>query len=186
MKLHKFEDFNSLTVNDSYVVLDIETTGFSSEKDKIIDISAVKIVNGKRIDHFSTLVNPGIVIPRKITNLTSITNEMLKDAPPCEEVIRKFMAFCMGSVLVSHNAEFSMSFLKHAGKDLDLDVDISYIDTLTMSRVLLPELEKFGLDKVASALNILYESDRTIDRAECTVQVFLKLLKMYDGEQDCH
>ncbi|SFG54710.1 3'-5' exonuclease [Oribacterium sp. WCC10] len=186
MKLRKVEDLNNLTINESYVVLDIETTGFNPEKDKIIDISAIKIVNGKRIDHFSTLVNPGIVIPRKITNLTSITNEMVIDAPPCEEVIRKFMAFCKGSVLVSHHTEFSMSFLKQAGKDLDLDVDISYIDTLTMSRELLPELEKYGLDKVASALNISYESDRTIDCAEYTVQVFLKLLKMYDGEQDCH
>ena len=186
MKLHKFEDFNSLTVKDSYVVLDIETTGFSSEKDKIIDISAVKIVNGKMIEQFSTLVNPGIVITREVANLTSITNDMVKDAPPCEEVIRELMGFCKGSVLVSHHAEFSMSFIKQAGKYLDLDVDISYIDTLTMSRALLPDLEKYRLDIVASALNISYESDRTIDCAECTVQVFLKLLKMYDGEQDCH
>ena len=184
MKLHKFEDFNSLTVKDSYVVLDIETTGFSSEKDKIIDISAVKIVNGKMIEQFSTLVNPGIVITREVANLTSITNDMVKDAPPCEEAIRELMGFCKGSVLVSHHAEFSMSFIKQAGQYLDLD--ISYIDTMTMSRALLPDLEKYGLDIVASALNISYASDRTIDCAECTAQVFLKLLKRRKDRQDCN
>lgn len=186
MKLRKVEDLNNLTVNESYVIVDIETTGFSSEKDKITEISAIKIVNGKMIEQFSTLVNPGIVITREVANLTSITNDMVKDAPPCEEVIRELMGFCKGSVLVSHHAEFSMSFIKQAGKYLDLDVDISYIDTMTMSRALLPDLEKYGLDIVASALNISYASDRTIDCAECTAQVFLKLLKRRKYRQDCN
>ena len=186
MKMQQVTKYNNILTKDSFVVFDIETTGLNSEKDQIIEISAVNIVNEKMIGWFSALVNPGKVIPRKIINLTSITNEMVIDAPPCEEVIRKFMAFCKGSVLVSHHTEFSMSFLKQAGKDLDLDVDISYIDTMTMSRALLPDLEKYGLDIVASALNISYASDRTIDCAECTAQVFLKLLKRRKDRQDCN
>ncbi|SEA70346.1 DNA polymerase III, epsilon subunit [Oribacterium sp. KHPX15] len=184
MKMQQVSKYINILTKDSFVVFDIESTGLNSEKDQIIEISAVKIVNGKMIEQFSTLVNPGIVITREVANLTSITNDMVKDAPPCEEVIRELMGFCKGSVLVSHHAEFSMSFIKQAGQYLDLD--ISYIDTMTMSRALLPDLEKYGLDIVASALNISYASDRTIDCAECTAQVFLKLLKRRKDRQDCN
>lgn len=167
------------TFDGSFVVFDIETTGFSPVKNNIIEIGAVKTMRGKIVDRFSTFVNPGEHIPKNITQLTSITDEMVKDSPSIIAVMPGFLEFCKGSVLVAHNAGFDMSFIKQKAMDLGMELDVTYVDTLAMARAQLVNLGKFTLDSVAKALNVvLNDYHRAIDDAECTANVFLRLVEM--------
>ncbi len=163
----------------NYVALDLETTGFSPVKDKIIEIGAVKVVNGKITDRFSTFVNPDEPIPDKIVQLTSITSQMVADAPFSNEVLPEFLRFCEGSILVAHNASFDMGFIKQKARELTIDIDVTYVDTLTLARALLPALGRYGLDNVAKALKVSPKKHhRAVDDAECTGLVFIKLVSM--------
>ncbi|MDO4942153.1 MAG: PolC-type DNA polymerase III [Lachnospiraceae bacterium] len=167
------------TLDDSYVVFDIETTGFSAANDKIIEIGAVKIVNGKEVDRFSEFINPEIPIPFKIEQLTSINDEMVKDAPLIDVILPKFLEFCDGSILVAHNAEFDTGFIKAKSAELQLDYDFTVVDTMTLARVLLTGLAKFTLDNICKHLNISLEHHhRAIDDASATATMFLKLAGM--------
>ncbi len=105
------EDANDKELSQTFVVFDIETTGFSNTNDKITEIGAVKIENFKIVDRFSELINPEKDISYKIQELTGITNELIKDKPTIEEVLPKFMEFVGDSVLVAHNAEFDTGFI---------------------------------------------------------------------------
>ena len=173
----------SQTFDGSFVVFDIETTGFSPVKNSITEIGAVKIIRGEIADRFSTFVNPGEHIPEKITQLTSITDEMVKDAPSISSVLPKFLDFCKDSVLVAHNASFDMSFIKQKAMDLGIELDVTYVDTLAMSRAQLVNLGRFTLDSVARALNVaLNNHHRAVDDAECTAHVFLKLVEMLNTQ----
>ena len=108
------------TLDSSYVVFDIETTGFSEIEDRIIEIGAVKVENGEITDRFSAFVNPEIPIPFEIINLTGITDEMVMEANTIEKVLPEFLAFCEGSVLVAHNAGFDVGFIKQKAKKVML------------------------------------------------------------------
>ena len=170
-------------LNDRYVVFDLETTGFSAKSDKIIEIGAVKVENGKIIDRFSTFVNPEIPIPFRIEKLTSINDEMVIDAPKIEEILPKFMEFCKDSVMVAHNSDFDMSFIEANCKRQDLECDFTVIDTVAMSRYLIIGLGRYKLDNVAKALGIVLDHHhRAVDDAECTALIFLKLCKMLEGK----
>lgn len=163
---------------ESYVALDIETTGFSSSTDKIIEIGAIKIVNGEITDRFSTYVNPGESIPEKIVQLTSITDQMVADAPLIEEAMSAFLTFCEGSVLVGHNVEFEKSFIEQKARNLNIDIDFTYVDTLKMARAQLDQISEYKLDYVAKVLNIPVQNcQRTVDYAECTALIFLRLVE---------
>ena len=112
------DDLNNIVTNEkgqsldeTFVVFDIETTGFSPVKNKIIEIGAVKVVRGEVTDHFSVFVNPQVPIPYEITQLTGINDEMVMEAETIEQVLPKFVEFCEGAVLVAHNANFDMSFI---------------------------------------------------------------------------
>ncbi len=167
------------TLDDSYVVFDIETTGFHAASDKIIEIGAVKVVNGKITGTFSEFINPEIPIPFKITQLTSITDQMVIDAPTIDVILPQFLTFCEGSILVAHNAEFDTGFIKQKAADLGLAYDFTVVDTMTLSRVLLTNLAKFTLDNICKHLNISLEHHhRAIDDATATAQMFLKLIAM--------
>lgn len=171
------------TFDESFVVFDIETTGFSPVKNNITEIGAVKIMGGKIVDHFSTFVNPGEHIPKNITQLTSITDEMVKDAPSITVAMPVFLEFCKGSVLVAHNAGFDMSFIKQKTMDLGIELDVTYVDTLAMARAQLVNLGKFTLDSVARALDVaLNNHHRAVDDAECTAHVFLRLVEMLNSQ----
>ena len=100
------------SLHGTYVVFDIETTGFSAMKDKIIEIGAVRVEDGKITDRFSQFVNPQIPIPFRIQQLTSINDSMVQDAPTIDKVLPEFEQFCRGAVMVAHNAGFDMSFIK--------------------------------------------------------------------------
>ena len=170
-------------LNDRYVVFDLETTGFSAKSDKIIEIGAVKVENGKIIDRFSTFVNPEIPIPFRIEKLTSINDEMVIDAPKIEEILPEFMEFCKDSVMVAHNSDFDMSFIEANCKRQDLECDFTVIDTVAMSRYLIIGLGRYKLDNVAKALGIVLDHHhRAVDDAECTALIFLKLCKMLEGK----
>src|SRR5699024_7825482 len=139
------------TLDDTYIVFDIETTGFSSIRDRIIEIGAVKVVNGKIVDRFSTFVNPERPIPFEITNLTSITDEMVMGSPNIETVLPQFLEFVGDGVLVAHNAGFDMGFIEQNCREQGLSDRFVYVDTVALARVLLPTLSKYKLNIVAKA-----------------------------------
>jgi len=167
------------SLDDTYVVFDIETTGFSPEKNKIIEIGAVKVVGGQITDRFSQFVNPEVPIPYEIEELTSIRDDMVIDAPKIEEVLSEFMKFCEGAVMVAHNAAFDMSFIKKNCDRQGLPCEFTVADTVAMGRYLLPQLNRFKLDTIAKALNIvLANHHRAVDDAGCTAEIFIKFIAM--------
>ena len=167
------------TWQDSFVVFDIETTGFSPVKNRIIEIGAVKIEGGEITDRFSKFVNPKTPIPFEITQLTSITDDMVSDADTIEEVLPEFLDFVKGCHLVAHNAQFDMSFIIENSKRQGYDTQFTYMDTLTLARVLFPTQGKHTLDAMAKVLKVnLDNHHRAVDDAECTAHIFLKMAEM--------
>ena len=167
------------SLNDTYVVFDLETTGFSSIKDKIIEIGAVKVENGVITDKFSTFVNPKVPIPFEITNLTGITDDMVMEAPDIETILPQFLEFVGDAVLVAHNASFDVSFIEQNCRYQDIIPDFTSVDTVAMARILLPTLSKFKLNVVANALHISLENHhRAVDDAGATAEIFVKFVEM--------
>ena len=163
----------------TYVVFDIETTGFSAVTDRIIEIGAVKVEDGKITDKFSTFVNPKRPIPFRITELTSITDEMVISSPDIETILPQFIEFIGDAVLVAHNASFDVGFIEQNCKRQKIEADFTYVDTVALARVLLPALNRFKLDTVAKALNISLENHhRAVDDAGCTAEIFVKFVQM--------
>ena len=162
-----------------YVVFDIETTGFSALKDKIIEIGAVKVENGRITERFSEFVNPQIPIPFRIEELTSINDNMVADAPTIDVILPKFEKFCEGCVMVAHNAEFDMSFIRKNYEDIGIEREDTVVDTVGMARFLLPQLNRFKLDTVAKAVGVSLEHHhRAVDDASCTADIFVKFIEM--------
>ena len=183
--LHKIVTGNAdlPLLESDYVVYDIETTGLSPVKNKIIEFGAVKVSGGKIVDRFSTFVNPEEPIPYEITKLTSITDDDVRDADPIAVVMPRFLNFCDGCVWVAHNAEFDVNFVKEKCKVLGTPVDPVYVDTLPLARVQLPGKGRFTLDAVAKDLGIeLGHHHRAVDDAECTALIFVKFLEQLTDE----
>ena len=186
MEAYLVDDLKGLVENpmgqsfaDSFVVFDLETTGFSAAKNKIIEIGAVKVVNGSITERFSTFVNPKVPIPYEIEKLTHITDDMLLDAPMIHEILPQFMEFCRNAVMVAHNADFDMSFIRHNCDLLGLECEKTVLDTVALARVLLPSLNRFKLNTIAKALNISLENHhRAVDDAACTAEIFTKFVEM--------
>ena len=185
VEAYMVDDVKKIVVNEmgqelknSYVVFDLETTGIGPRTHKIIEIGAVKVVNGEIVDRYSTFINPEEPIPYEITNLTSITDADVKDYANYEKILPEFMEWCKGSILVAHNAGFDYGFVKHYGKILGLDTLYTVMDTVAMSRVMLTEISRFTLDRVAKELGVvLLHHHRAVDDAECTAMIFIKLLE---------
>ena len=173
-------------LRDSYVVFDIETTGFSPVKNRIIEIGAVKVVEGKIVDRFSTFVNPRVPIPFRIEQLTSINDEMVMDAPGIEEVLPEFLKFCEGTIFVAHNANFDMSFIMENAAQLNIELHPTYVDTVGIARVLLPHQAKHTLDAVAKTMGVSLENHhRAVDDAEATAEIFVKFIPLLE-QRNCH
>lgn len=166
-------------LDGTYVVFDIETTGFSPVTNRIIEIGAVKVENGQITDRFSTFVNPEVPIPFEIEKLTNINDSMVIDAETIELVLPKFLAFVGDAALVAHNANFDVSFIKENAKRQNIPVDFTYVDTVGIARMLLTGQAKYTLDAVAKTLKISLENHhRAVDDAECTAEIFLRFIDM--------
>ncbi len=174
-------------LTEDFVVFDIETTGFSPVNNRIIEIGAVKVSGGEVTERFSAFVNPKVPIPFEIEKLTGIRDDMVQDAPLIEEVLPQFLEFSKGCVLAAHNAGFDMSFILENIRRLGLEEsgkDFTYVDTVGIARVLLPDQAKHTLDAVAKTLNISLENHhRAVDDAECTAWIFVKFIKMLAERQ---
>ena len=167
----------------NFVVFDLETTGFSPVNNRIIEIGAVKVEHGEITDRFSTFVNPQVPIPFRIEELTSINDNMVMDAPAIEEILPQFLEFVGDAVLVAHNAGFDVSFIEENCRRLGQEQTFTYLDTVALARILLPQLNRFKLDTVAKALHInLHHHHRAVDDAECTAEIFLKFAEMLEKQ----
>lgn len=173
------ENSKGQSLDDAYVVFDLETTGLSAVHNQIIEIGAVKVEQGKIRERFSTFVNPKVPIPFEIEQLTGISDEMVLKAPVIEDILPDFLKFCEGCVLIAHNASFDAGFIEENCKRQGIATDFTVGDTVSMARILLPTLSKFKLDHVAKALQIPLENHhRAVDDAACTAEIFLKFIEM--------
>ena len=173
------EDANDESLSQEFVVFDLETTGFSNINDKITEIGAVKIRDFKIVDRFSELVNPEKDISYRVQELTGITNEMVKDKPTIEEILPKFMEFVGNDVLVAHNADFDTGFIMQKCKEQGLEYKNKKVDTLMLARIMLPNLKRYKLDKVAKEVGVqLLNHHRAVDDAEATANIYIKFLEM--------
>lgn len=167
------------TLDDTFVVFDIETTGFGAAEDRIIEIGAVKITDGAIVDRFSTFVNPEVPIPFEIQQLTHITDDMVLEAPKIEEALPAFLDFVGESALVAHNAGFDVGFIEQNCVRLGRSRTFTSVDTVGLARVLLPTLSKYKLNIVAKALNISLENHhRAVDDAAATAEIYVKFIEM--------
>ena len=166
-------------IDTTYCVLDLETTGFSAKTEKITEVGIMKVQNGEVIDEFSCFVNPEKHIPQRVTEVTNITDDMVKDAKTIDQVFPEILEFIKGSVLVAHNAPFDMGFLKQNAKVLGYEFDYTYLDTLSLAKDLFPDYKKYKLGKIAENLGIKVEvAHRALDDVDTTVKVFKVMLDM--------
>ncbi|WP_026525026.1 PolC-type DNA polymerase III [Butyrivibrio sp. MB2005] len=186
------DDLKEIVINNkgqkiegsTFVVFDIETTGFSPKKNKIIEIGAVKLKDGQILDRFSEFIDPGEPIPFNITKLTSITDEMVIGCPTRDEIVPRFVEFCEGCILVGHNVGFDISFINENCRQLGIDVDYTTVDTMGLSRAFFPRQAKHNLDALCKTLGVVNEHHhRAVDDAECTAKIFLKFMPMMEQEQ---
>ncbi|MGE4282191.1 MAG: PolC-type DNA polymerase III [Clostridia bacterium] len=167
------------SLEDEFVVFDIETTGLNAQKDRITEIGAVKISHGEIVDKYQTFVNPGVPIPSKITELTGITDDMVKDAPQIENVLTDFLDFSKGYILVAHNAQFDVGFIKANARRQNIEFDYGFLDTLELCRALFPQLKRHRLNVVAQHLGVKLDNHhRAVDDAQATAEIFLKCIAL--------
>ena len=166
-------------IDTTYCVLDLETTGFSFRTEKITEVGIMKFKNGEVIDEFSCFVNPEKPIPQRVIEVTNITDDMVKDAETIEKVMPKIIEFVGDSVLVAHNADFDIGFLKYNAKLLGLSLENTYLDTLRLAKELFPEFKKYKLGLIAEKLGIKVEvAHRALDDVDTTVKVLKVMLDM--------
>ena len=174
-------DANDKDLSQTFVVFDLETTGFSNKNDKITEIGAVKVKNFEIVDRFNELINPEKDISYKVQELTGITNDLIKDKPTIEEILPRFMEFVGDSVLVAHNAEFDIGFINQKCKEMNIEFKNKSVDTLMLARILLPHLKRFKLNNLTKELGVpLHNHHRAVDDAAATAQIFIKFLDMLE------
>ena len=168
-------------LNTQYCVLDIETTGLSFRTEKITEIGIMKYKDGKVIEEFECFVNPEKPIPEEVVNITHITDDMVKDAETIDKVLPKVLDFIGDSVLVAHNADFDIGFIKYNCQQLGLSLNNTYIDTLRLAKDLFPDYKKYKLGIIAENLGIKVEvAHRALDDVDTLVKVFQIMLNMLE------
>ncbi|MCR5093262.1 MAG: PolC-type DNA polymerase III [Lachnospiraceae bacterium] len=169
--------------NSTFVVFDLETTGFSAARDRIIEIGAVKVRGGEITDRFSTFVDPQIPIPARIEDITHISDDMVRGAGTIDKILPEFLSFIEGAVLVGHNVAFDIGFINQNCRNLGYPADYTTIDTVGLSRHYYPLQKKHTLDAVAKTLGVSLDGHhRAVNDAECTAGIFLKFLAMLQKE----
>lgn len=167
------------SLDTTYCVLDLETTGFSPRLEKITEIGVMKYQDGKVVDKFSCFVNPEKSIPPRVVEVTGITDDMVRDAETIDKVFPKLLDFIKDSVLVAHNAEFDVGFLRHVARELGYEFDFTYLDTLSLAYELFPEYKTYKLGRIAKNLGIKVDvAHRALDDVDTTVKVFKVMLDM--------
>jgi DNA polymerase-3 subunit alpha (Gram-positive type) len=179
-----WNDFeNRILAETDFVVFDLETTGAKSPPCRVTEIGAYRVKNGRIIDEYQTLVNPETTIPLFISQLTGITNSMVKNAPKFREVAADFLDFIGDSVLVAHNAQFDMRFLNHEIGRIHADYRVRNpsLCTVRLSRKLLPNVENHRLNTLANHYSVaLVNHHRAADDAHATAHIFVNLLEELD------
>lgn len=171
-------------VDTEYCILDLETTGISHITEKITEIGIIKIKDGKEIDTFETFVNPEKHIPEEVQNITHITDEMVKTAPKIQEVLPKMIEFIGDSVVVTHNTDFDITWLKYNYEKFGYKWENTYLDTLRLAKAMYPEFSKYKLGFIADKLGIVVEvAHRALDDVKTLVQVFNKMLEKAKAEK---
>ena len=168
---------------DSYVSLDLETTGLSPKYDKIIEIGAVKVMEGRVSDSFSTFVTPGRRLEEHVTEITGITGEDLDGAPEIGEILPELLEFTGGLPLLGHRILFDYSFVKHAAVNLKLDFEKEGVDTLKLSRICHRELESKRLTDMCAFYGITYQAHRALNDAEATHRLYECLKNEFSASQ---
>lgn len=159
------------------VVFDIETTGLSRYNDNITEIGAVRLVNGAITDVFQQLVNPEMIIPDFITDLTGISNNMVANEPKIAEVMPRFLEFCQGAVLAAHNADFDIGFIKRKSFEMGIEFKPVYLDTMWLARALNPHLKNHKLNTLTKEYQVRLDNHhRACDDATATAEVLIKML----------
>lgn len=175
-----YNEADRTLADDTYVVFDVETTGLSAIYDTIIELAAVKVHNGEIIDRYESFANPHHPLSETTTNLTGITDDMVKDAPEVEEVLKEFHEWMGDAILVAHNADFDMGFLNTGFKRIGYqEASNPVIDTLELARLLFPELKNHRLNTLCKKLDIeLTQHHRAIYDAEATGYLLWKFVKL--------
>ena len=174
------------SIDTEYCVFDLETTGISHITEKITEVGIIKIKNGEVIDTFESFVNPEKPIPEEVVNVTHITDDMVKDAPTIDKLMPKILEFMKGSVLVAHNADFDIGFMKHNCEQLGLEFEFSHIDTLRLAKAIYPEFGRYRLGYIAEKLGIKVDvAHRALDDVKTLVAVFKEMiLKAKDNKAE--
>ncbi len=158
-----------------YICFDIETTGLHHNTDRITEIGAIRVKDGTILDSFSTFVNPQIPIPKKITELTGISDDMVKDAPHEEIAVQQFLDFCgENAVLVAHNADFDTTFIRNACKRHNIPYHYTSLDTLAIAKSILRDSKDYKLNTIADYLRLgKFNHHRATDDAEMLAKIFI-------------
>ena len=186
-------------MTDSYIALDLETTGLEPKKEKITEIAALKVEHGQITGRFVTLVNPKRPLTERVVELTGITDDMLKDAPVIEDIIGEVLEFIGNLPLLGHNIRFDYSFLKQAAVNQKMEFECEAVDTLKLCRKLMPEQEKKNLQEMADDHTMVETSegsfewtqemtDQSIAEYEQTLKDIknrLLVSKSVDGDTEC-
>lgn len=175
MKGGAVKGYTDAALDDEIIVFDLETTGLKPSECEIIEVAAVLVQGGEIRERFHTHVKPCGVISAEITSLTGITNEMVQDAPPVEEVLPRFLDFCGDRPLCAHNADFDVSFIRAACEKMGIERSFCSIDTVELSRVLLPELKKHRLNVVAEHFGFTFEHHRADEDTEVLAKIYFRL-----------
>lgn len=177
--IHAVKGEQDRPLDDEFICFDLETTGFNRNSDRMTEIGAVRLKNGKVEDSFSSFVNPEKQIPSRVVELTGITDSMVKDAPLEKEAVTAFLEWCGDSpIFVAHNADFDIGFMRASCERSGIDFKPTYIDTVTMSRSILKGLNKHSLDKVASYLKLKpFKHHRASDDATVLAEIFIRFIE---------
>lgn len=172
------EDVPVYAIGKTFCVFDLETTGLSAESDRIIEIGAVKVVDGKVTETFSSMVDPLIPLPDKIKTLTHIEDADVKGQPLIADVLPDFYKFSHGTILVGQNIPFDYGFISAKGKPLGIFFDNDKMDTIPLARKYYPQIGKYNLDSLAKFFGVINQgAHRAIYDAFATADIFLKIIK---------